>query len=139
MKKLLCYSFILMLCCTACKSDDDGNQVEPNTPIVTQVKITINSPMDGADLDLAIPVSIQVAFTRENQGLISKVKIEILDVTNAVLETLLDEQVDRLGTYSFNSINGFTGPEEGAYKIRATATDENGGNVVVATNRFTLQ
>ncbi len=139
MKKLLCYSFMLLLSLSACNKDDDSTTLEPGDPLPTSVKIAINSPADGADLDLMIPVSIQVAYTRENNGLISKVKIEILDVTGAVLETLVDDQVDRLGSYSFNSINGFMGPQEGLYRIRAIATDADGGNQVTTTNEFTLQ
>ncbi|MFK8103357.1 MAG: hypothetical protein AB8G15_12560 [Saprospiraceae bacterium] len=139
MKKLLCYSFLLLFSLSACNKDDDSTTTGPVDPLPTTVKIAINSPSDGASLDLMIPVSIQVAYTRENDGLISKVKIEILDVTGAVLETLVDDQVDRLGSYSFNQINGFMGSQEGAYRIRATATDANGGNEVTITNKFTLE
>ena len=138
MKKIFAFSFMLVLCLSACKSDDPieptPGDVEPK-PIV----IEINSPSSGAALDLEIPVSIEIMITRENNGLISNAKIEILDITNAVLKTLLDDQIDRMGTYSYTNINGFMATSSGAYKIRVIASEANGLNEVTLIHQFTLE
>ena len=138
MKNLIVYSLALIFCLGACKKDNKTTP-DPTTPKITRIVIEINSPGDGADLDLEIPVSVQVLLTRENNGRIDKAKIEILDVTNNVLKTLIDEEVNKLGTYSFNNINGFMAATEGAYKIRVTASDANGQNAVIKIHKFTLQ
>lgn len=101
------------------------------------VNITVNKPTVNQIVAKNTVMPIDVSMTRDNQGTIHNVKVEIIDAAGANVTTLLDKHHHEAGT--FNYTEGAYKPQTvGSFKLKITVTDDDKLQPNVKETAFTV-
>jgi hypothetical protein len=119
---------------TSCKGfvpqEDDA------TPYI--VNFTLSKPTSATAVKNQY-MPIEIRFDRNPSGYIHNVKVEILDEKLVLVEKLFESHVNTFKSYTYSEANAFKPLSIGAYKIKATTTDENGKQENTKSFDFTVQ
>ncbi|RMF22718.1 MAG: hypothetical protein D6765_13995 [Bacteroidetes bacterium] len=132
MKYLLFFFLATALTLAACKKDDD----HPHDDGTYHVHIHIHAPQDGATVTKGQEMEVEVEFEREADQTIHNVKIEILDASGNVYETLHNRHEHVLGMFQYQST--YTPQETGTFTLRAESTSDAGDQPNEASVTFTV-
>ena len=84
-------------------------------------------------------VPIEIRFDRNPSGYIHNVKVEIFDDKDVLVEKIFDSKVHTFKSYTYSETNAFKPINTGIFKIKASATDENGKQENSKELNFTVQ
>ncbi len=125
---------ILMLGSTSCTEfiplEDDA------TPYI--VNFTFTKPTSPTTTKNQY-MPIEIRFDRNPSGYVHNVKIEILDSKGVVVNKIFESTVHTFRSYTYSSTTVFKPLSIGAFKIKATTTDENSKQENTKSFDFTVQ
>ncbi len=116
MKKLLITLLPVLLMAASCNNDHDHEE-ETTYPVLVEIL----KPSNGAVLEKGAAADVQVRFTREDQGTIHNVYVEVLNAAGAVVKTLYSFHVHQDAAFEWTG--AYTPDASGQFTLRASTTD----------------
>ncbi len=125
MKKFIPFFILLVLLnITSCKDDNNTDGTDPY-----DVEIIFETPNENAaTVDLGSTFPVKIILNHLDGGVIYNVKIQLLQENDAVYDTLIEQNVQRNETYTYNNTIYMSPSEYGTYKLKVETTDNNGSH-----------
>ena len=116
MKNYLLLFILLGTVLMGCKDDDPVVETDPY-----QISMVVEKPVADAVVNVNEPMDVKVNFTRGAEEVIHHVKIFVLDSSDNVVDTLLEEHAHVAASYTYEGT--YTPTATGAFKLKVASHD----------------